>query len=70
MGMFWALMKPKGLLGEKGLSCDPAAEVCLEKVEGENGGRDMERHGEAWSPILLMKERWEMRYLLVDEAGR
>ena len=34
----------------------------LEKVEGENGGEDMERHGEAGSWILLMKERWEMRY--------
>lgn len=70
MGMFWALMKPRGLLGEKGLSCDTATEVCLEKVEGENGGRDTARHGEARSPILLMNERWEMRYLLVDEAAR
>lgn len=60
--MFWALMKRKGLLGEKGLRPDPAAKVCLEKVEAENGGEDMERHREARSPILLVKERWEIRY--------
>lgn len=62
MGTFGALMKPKGLPGEKCLSQDQAAAaVCLEKVDGEDGGEDMERCSEACSLILLMEKRWEMR---------
>lgn len=49
-------MKHKGPSGEKSLSWDIAAEVCLEKVEGENEDVNMERHSEMCSLILLMKE--------------
>lgn len=39
-------MKSKGLSGQKSLGWDLAAEVCLEKVEGENEDVNMERHSE------------------------
>lgn len=56
LGIVWAPLKHKGLSGEKSLSWDLAAEVCLEKVEGENEDVNMERHSEMCSLILLMKE--------------
>lgn len=49
LGIVWAPVKSKGLSGQKSLGWDLAAEVCLEKVEGENEDVNMERHSEMWN---------------------
>lgn len=68
MGIVWAPMKPKGLSGEKSLGWDPAAEVCLEKVESENKDLNMERHNEVHTDLAdegVIKDE-----VLVNEVAR
>lgn len=60
--MFWALMEAQRAAWGEGFEARSSSRSVLEEVEAENGGEDMERHREAHSPILLVKEIWEMRY--------
>lgn len=69
IGIVWAvpIHKWEGLSGEKSMSWDLAAEVCLEKVESEMKMWTWEGTSEICSLILLMKVKDEV---LVDEVVR